>query len=159
MCDHSIFQSNVQLGLDFLSPESVGDAVRLAEEIRCVPNEHEAKLQVLEVRREELHLSIKFLFCCHLPVPPYFVLLKCLCFKNIFVSMLIYASWAFMQVGKISLYAASSAIKEVQKLVLDPKYANFTLVLAIALVLSLPTSLSLKMENKLFCLTNGSYPG
>lgn len=64
-----------------------------------------------------------------------------------------------MQVGKISLYAASSAIKEVQKLVLDPKYANFTLVLAIALVLSLPTSLSLKMENKLFCLTNGSYPG
>lgn len=62
-----------------------------------------------------------------------------------------------MQVGKISLYAASSAIKEVQKLVLDPKYANFTLVLAIALVLSLPTSLSLKMENKLFCLTDGSY--
>lgn len=53
MCDHSIFQSNVQLGLDFLSPESVGDAVRLAEEIRCVPNEHEAKLQVLEVRREK----------------------------------------------------------------------------------------------------------
>lgn len=68
-----------------------------------------------------------------------------------------------MQVGKISLYAASSAIKEVQKLVLDPKYANFRLVLAIALVLSLslylPMSLSLKMENKLFCLTNGSYPG
>ena len=40
-----------------------------------------------------------------------------------------------MQVGKISLYAASSAIKEVQKLVLDPKYANFILVLLIALVL------------------------
>ncbi|TKY52236.1 Lysine-specific demethylase JMJ25 [Spatholobus suberectus] len=65
-------QSNVQLGLDFLSPESLGDAVRLAEEIRCLPNEHEAKPQVLEV-------------------------------------------------GKISLYAASSAIKEVQKLVLDQK--------------------------------------
>ncbi|KAL2325526.1 hypothetical protein Fmac_024584 [Flemingia macrophylla] len=65
-------QSNVQLGLDFLSPESLGDAVRLAEEIRCLPNEHEAKPHVLEV-------------------------------------------------GKISLYAASSAIKEVQKLVLDPK--------------------------------------
>lgn len=56
MCDHSIFQSNVQLGLDFLSPESVGDAVRLAEEIRCLPNEHEAKLQVLEVRREESYI-------------------------------------------------------------------------------------------------------
>ncbi|KAJ0079993.1 hypothetical protein Patl1_22561 [Pistacia atlantica] len=65
-------QSTVQLGLDFLFPESVGEAVRLAEEIHCLPNEHEAKLQVLEV-------------------------------------------------GKISLYAASSAIKEVQKLVLDPK--------------------------------------
>lgn len=65
-------QSTVQLGLDFVSPESLGEAVRLAEEIRCLPNDHEAKLQVLEV-------------------------------------------------GKISLYAASSAIKEVQKLVLDPK--------------------------------------
>ncbi|XP_004495719.1 E3 ubiquitin-protein ligase JMJ24 isoform X2 [Cicer arietinum] len=65
-------QSTVQLGLDFLSPESLGEAVRLAEEVRCLPNEHEAKHQVLEV-------------------------------------------------GKISLYAASSAIKEVQKLVLDPK--------------------------------------
>ncbi|GAU29348.1 hypothetical protein TSUD_31540 [Trifolium subterraneum] len=64
--------STVQLGLDFLSPESLGEAVRLAEEVRRLPNEHEAKLQVLEV-------------------------------------------------GKISLYAASSAIKEVQKLVLDPK--------------------------------------
>ncbi|KAK9919858.1 hypothetical protein M0R45_028433 [Rubus argutus] len=66
-------QSTVQLGLDFLSPESLGDAARLAEEIRCLPNDHEAKLQVLEV-------------------------------------------------GKISLYAASSAIKEIQKLVLDPKF-------------------------------------
>ncbi|KAK4273449.1 hypothetical protein QN277_021849 [Acacia crassicarpa] len=65
-------QSTVQLGLDFLSPESLGEAVRLAEDVRRLPNEHEAKHQVLEV-------------------------------------------------GKISLYAASSAIKEVQKLVLDPK--------------------------------------
>ncbi|KAF8392608.1 hypothetical protein HHK36_022954 [Tetracentron sinense] len=65
-------QSSVQLGLDFLSPESLGESLRLAEEIRCLPNDHEAKLQILEV-------------------------------------------------GKISLYAASSAIKEVQKLVLDPK--------------------------------------
>ncbi|KAM1691716.1 hypothetical protein ACFX1R_035101 [Malus domestica] len=66
------FRSTVQLGLDFLSPESLGEAVRLADEIRCLPNDHEAKLQVMEV-------------------------------------------------GKISLYAASSAIKEIQKLVLDPK--------------------------------------
>lgn len=65
-------QSTVQLGFDFLSPESLGEAARLAEEIRGLPNDHEAKLQILEV-------------------------------------------------GKISLYAASSAIKEVQKLVLDSK--------------------------------------
>ncbi|GAB2277475.1 hypothetical protein Dimus_012182 [Dionaea muscipula] len=65
-------QSIVQLGLDFLSPESLGEAVKLAEEIRCLPNDHPAKLQMMEV-------------------------------------------------GKISLYAASSAIKEVQKLVLDSK--------------------------------------
>ncbi|KAL0407363.1 UNVERIFIED_CONTAM: Lysine-specific demethylase [Sesamum latifolium] len=65
-------QSSVQLGLDFLSPESLGEALKLSEEIRGLPNDHDAKLQILEV-------------------------------------------------GKISLYAASSAIKEVQKLVLDPK--------------------------------------
>ncbi|XP_051135650.1 E3 ubiquitin-protein ligase JMJ24 isoform X2 [Andrographis paniculata] len=65
-------QSSVQLGLDFLSPESLAEAQRISEEIRGLPNDHEAKLQILEV-------------------------------------------------GKISLYAASSAIKEVQKLVLDPK--------------------------------------
>eukprot|EP00257_Ricinus_communis_P024497 XP_025011911.1 lysine-specific demethylase JMJ25 isoform X1 [Ricinus communis] len=74
-------QSTVQLGLDFLSPESVSEAARLAEEIRCLPNDNEAKLQVLEVRQREFSLNV----------------------------------------GKISLYTASSAIKEVQKLVLDPK--------------------------------------
>ncbi|XP_050379397.1 E3 ubiquitin-protein ligase JMJ24 isoform X2 [Argentina anserina] len=68
-------QPTVQLGLDFLSPESLSDAARLAEEIRCLPNDHEAKQQVLEV-------------------------------------------------GKISLYAASSAIKEIQRLVLDPKFSG-----------------------------------
>ncbi|KAJ4719424.1 lysine-specific demethylase JMJ25 [Melia azedarach] len=75
---------NLQFGLDFLFPESVGEAVRLAEEIRCLPNDHEAKVQVLEVSQREF----------------------------------------FQEVGKISLYAASSAIKEVQKLVLDPKLGS-----------------------------------
>ncbi|KAL8166366.1 hypothetical protein V2J09_007865 [Rumex salicifolius] len=65
-------QSNVQVAFDFLSPESLKESVKMAEEIRCLPNDHTAKLQMMEV-------------------------------------------------GKISLYAASSAIKEVQKLVLDPK--------------------------------------
>lgn len=52
------FQSTVQLGLDFLFPESVGEAVRLAEEIRCLPNDHEAKLQVLEVRQRKLFQEV-----------------------------------------------------------------------------------------------------
>jgi hypothetical protein len=49
----------------------------------------------------------------------------------------------FLQVGKISLYAASSAIKEVQKLVLDPKYVNFIFDLFIAISLSLSPAPSL----------------
>lgn len=53
-------QSNVQLGLDFLSPESVGEAARMAVDIRCLPNDHEAKLQVLEVRDEDIFNLIFF---------------------------------------------------------------------------------------------------
>lgn len=65
-------QSSVQLALDFLSPESLGESARMAQEIRCLPNDHDAKLKMLEV-------------------------------------------------GKMSLYAASSAIREIQKITLDPK--------------------------------------
>lgn len=65
-------QSSVQLALDFLSPESLGESLRLGEEIRSLPGYHKAKPQILEV-------------------------------------------------GKMSLYAASSSVKDVQKLVLDPK--------------------------------------
>ncbi|KAE8688494.1 psbP domain-containing protein 7 [Hibiscus syriacus] len=63
---------------DFLFPESVGEAVRMAEDIRCLPNDRDGKLQILEV-------------------------------------------------GKISLYAASWAIKEVQKMVLIQKKMVITL--------------------------------
>ncbi|KAL0797533.1 hypothetical protein Bca101_052707 [Brassica carinata] len=66
-------QSNVQVALDFLCPESVGESAKLAEEIRCLPYDHKAKPQILEI-------------------------------------------------GKISLYAASSAIKEVQRLILNPEF-------------------------------------
>lgn len=52
------FQSTVQLGLDFLSPESLGEAVRLAEEIRCLPTEHDAKRQVLEVKQNKSSLEV-----------------------------------------------------------------------------------------------------
>ncbi|XP_020108136.1 lysine-specific demethylase JMJ25 [Ananas comosus] len=64
--------SSVQLVLDFLSPESLGESARMAQEIRCLPNDHDAKLKMFEV-------------------------------------------------GKISLYAASSAIREIQKISVDPK--------------------------------------
>jgi len=65
-------QSTVQLALDFLSPESLRESARMGQEIRCLPNNHDAKLKMLEV-------------------------------------------------GKISLYAASSAVREIQKITLDPK--------------------------------------
>lgn len=52
-----LLQSMVQLGFDFLSPESLGKAVKMAEEIRCLPNDHEAKLQVLEVRERKFSLE------------------------------------------------------------------------------------------------------
>ncbi|ONK54928.1 uncharacterized protein A4U43_UnF9610 [Asparagus officinalis] len=68
-------QSTVQLGLDFLSPESLNVSVKMSQEIRCLPADHEAKLNMWEV-------------------------------------------------GKMSLYAASSAIREVQKIVLDPKLSS-----------------------------------
>ncbi|VAI05673.1 unnamed protein product [Triticum turgidum subsp. durum] len=66
-------QSTVQLALDFLSPESLRESARMGQEIRCLPNHHDAKLKMLEV-------------------------------------------------GKIALYAASSAVKEIQKITLDPKF-------------------------------------
>ena len=54
-------QSTVQLGLDFLSPESLREALKLAEEIRGLPSDHDAKLQILEVAEE-----IYFWFPVHL---------------------------------------------------------------------------------------------
>ncbi|PAN49698.1 hypothetical protein PAHAL_9G468900 [Panicum hallii] len=66
-------QSTVQLALNFLSPESLPESVRMAQEIRCLPNDHFAKLKMLEVK-------------------------------------------------KISLYAASSAVREIQRITLDPKF-------------------------------------
>ncbi|KAL6649918.1 hypothetical protein ACP70R_014142 [Stipagrostis hirtigluma subsp. patula] len=66
-------QSTVQLALNFLSPESLPESARIAQEIRCLPNDHKAKLKMLEIR-------------------------------------------------KISLYAASSAVREIQRITLDPKF-------------------------------------
>lgn len=104
-----MLQSTVQLGLDFLSPESLIEANRLADEIRGLPNDHEAKLQILEVRHGNPYLH-NVLVCNACLAKPFN--LKIFYILNKFL---------LMQVGKISLYAASWAIKEVQKLVLDPK--------------------------------------
>ncbi|XP_020586989.1 lysine-specific demethylase JMJ25 [Phalaenopsis equestris] len=68
-------QSSVQLAFDFLSPESLSESVRMAQEIRCLPPDHEAKLKMLEVE-------------------------------------------------KMSLYAASSAVREIHKIALDPKLSS-----------------------------------
>lgn len=68
-------QSSVQLAFDFLSPESLSESVRMAQEIRCLPSDHEAKLKMLEVE-------------------------------------------------KMCLYAASSAVREIQKIALDPKLSS-----------------------------------
>lgn len=112
------------MGLDFVSPESLGEAVTLAEEIRCLPNDHEAKLQVLEVRQRKFSLEVFSSFLFHLS--PFFLyytfkLVKTIIVLFILVKISHFLYWVLTQVGKISLYAASSAIKEVQKLVLDPK--------------------------------------
>lgn len=42
-------QSTVQLGLDFLSPVSLEQSSKLAEEIRSLPNDHTTKLHMVEV--------------------------------------------------------------------------------------------------------------
>ncbi|ERN16983.1 lysine-specific demethylase JMJ25 [Amborella trichopoda] len=64
-------QSCVQLSMNFLSPESLGESLRLAQEIRSLSDKHAAKQNML-------------------------------------------------QVGKMAVYSASWAIKEIQKLALDP---------------------------------------
>ncbi|XP_040377960.1 lysine-specific demethylase JMJ25 isoform X2 [Oryza brachyantha] len=61
-------QSTVQLALDFLSPESLGESARMAQEIRCLPNDHDAKLKMLEVPNHYLiywkDIFICSKFCC-----------------------------------------------------------------------------------------------
>lgn len=107
-----ISQSSVQLGLDFLSPESLAESLRLSEEIRGLPNDHDVKLQILEVRD----------FFYNFPAPP------SLWFASFLPNEVPLDVCWLIQVGKISLYAASSAIKEVQKLVLDPKYVTYLVI-------------------------------
>ncbi|CAN6468810.1 unnamed protein product [Victoria cruziana] len=52
-------QSSVQLGLEFLSPESLQECVNLSQEIRCLPSDHEAKKYPLEV---VVHYLVYILF-------------------------------------------------------------------------------------------------
>ena len=55
------------LALGFLSPESLGESIGLAQEIRCLPNHHDAKLKMLEVGKNQI-------FSDHFPSPVKFFL-------------------------------------------------------------------------------------
>ncbi|KAJ6853781.1 lysine-specific demethylase JMJ25 [Iris pallida] len=48
-------QSTVQLGLEFLSPESLRESAKMAQEIRCLPGDHDAKLRIWEVEKMSLY--------------------------------------------------------------------------------------------------------
>ena len=53
-----LLQSCIKVALDFVSPENVGECIRLTEEFRVLPPNHRAKEDKLEV---------------------YLILLSCLC--------------------------------------------------------------------------------
>jgi lysine-specific demethylase 3 len=73
----------------------------MGQEIRCLPNHHDAKLKMLEVITDQLLYAYR---TYHLEQKEPYKFLS-----------------SVMQVGKISLYAASSAVREIQKITLDPK--------------------------------------
>jgi lysine-specific demethylase 3 len=95
-----MLQSTVQLALDFLSPESLRESARMGQEIRCLPNHQDAKLKMLEVITDQL------LYAIYIPFGTK---------RNLRLLL------SDIQIGKISLYAASFAVREIQKITLDPK--------------------------------------
>ncbi|XP_059628376.1 lysine-specific demethylase JMJ26-like isoform X2 [Cornus florida] len=51
-CPH---QSCIKVALDFVSPENIGECIRLTEEFRVLPENHSAKEDKLEVKKMSLH--------------------------------------------------------------------------------------------------------
>lgn len=43
------YQSCTNIALEFVSPESVGECIRLTEEFRLLPNDHKSKEDKLQV--------------------------------------------------------------------------------------------------------------
>lgn len=56
-CPHQVrnLKSCIKVALDFVSPENVGECVRLTEEFRVLPQNHMAKEDKLEVKKMALH--------------------------------------------------------------------------------------------------------
>ncbi|EPS68622.1 hypothetical protein M569_06146, partial [Genlisea aurea] len=58
-CPHQVrnLKSCLKVALDFVSPENVGECVRLTEEFRVLPHNHRAKEDKLEVKKMALHAA------------------------------------------------------------------------------------------------------
>ncbi|XP_010688671.2 lysine-specific demethylase JMJ26 [Beta vulgaris subsp. vulgaris] len=56
-CPHQVrnLKSCIKVALDFVSPENVGECIRLAGEFRILPQNHKAKEDKLEVKKMTLH--------------------------------------------------------------------------------------------------------
>ncbi|KAI8022338.1 Lysine-specific demethylase JMJ25 [Camellia lanceoleosa] len=56
-CPHQVrnLKSCIKVALDFVSPENVGECIRLTEEFRLLPENHKAKEDKLEVKKMTLH--------------------------------------------------------------------------------------------------------
>ncbi|KAK6154072.1 hypothetical protein DH2020_013711 [Rehmannia glutinosa] len=56
-CPHQVrnLKSCIKVALDFVSPENLGECIRLTEEFRTLPDNHKAKEDKLEVKKMALH--------------------------------------------------------------------------------------------------------
>ncbi|XP_059669624.1 lysine-specific demethylase JMJ25-like [Cornus florida] len=60
-CPHQVrnLKSCIKVALDFVSPENIGECIRLTEEFRILPENHRAKEDKLEVKKMSLHALSK----------------------------------------------------------------------------------------------------
>ncbi|KAL4305890.1 hypothetical protein AHAS_Ahas16G0123500 [Arachis hypogaea] len=88
-CPHQVRnrQSCIKVALDFVSPENVGECLRLTEEFRLLPKHHRAKEDKLEA---SFYIISLFFFLCN-----------SLC----------------LQVKKMTLYAVSNAVRQVKQII------------------------------------------
>ncbi|KAJ6774869.1 JMJC DOMAIN-CONTAINING HISTONE DEMETHYLATION PROTEIN [Salix purpurea] len=58
-CPHQVrnLKSCIKVALDFVSPENVGECIRLTEEFRVLPPNHRAKEDKLEIKKMYLHAA------------------------------------------------------------------------------------------------------